>query len=260
MANLFRVDWNCFIVVWNDCSWQHVIWMGWSGDAGIVVRWLCGLSFTVGARSGFFDCSIQSEITPVAFLAEGLLDRMGCVIWKLEFFGPSLCRHNTFKTFCNPHRRASISRIRWLGKTNHLIRPFFCWGRVISSAGVALRLSVWTQGYPSKDCKLIRSVLRIGIFAEGLFDHLRWMLNTSMVCVLGLILAGIDAVELVDEVKRVQKRDSLANCSGYGKRCDWSENLECLQTIQQIFYSHFAGHVGHVGRDGNRWNLCRAGG
>ena len=46
------------------------------------------------------------------------------------------------------------------------------------------------------------------------------MLNTSMACVLGLILAGIDAVELVDEVKQVKKRDLLANCSGYGKRCD----------------------------------------
>ena len=81
------------------------------------------VSFTVGARSGFFDCSIQSEITPVAFLAEGLLDRMGGVIWKLEFFDPSLCRHNTFKTFCNPLKdtlvSTQISAVRHLQRKLH---------------------------------------------------------------------------------------------------------------------------------------------
>lgn len=43
------------------------------------------------------------------------------------------------------------------------------------------------------------------------------MLNTSMVCVLGLILAGIDAVELVDEVKQVKKERFVSKLFGLWK-------------------------------------------
>lgn len=43
------------------------------------------------------------------------------------------------------------------------------------------------------------------------------MLNTSMACVLGLILAGIDAVELVDEVKQVKKERFVSKLFGLWK-------------------------------------------